>query len=51
MQESTSSASEAKAVGMRVVTFGIVAVVLILGSAGIFLLLNLPDANAFNSRY
>ena len=50
MPASSSSASEAKAVGARVVTFGIIAVVLILGGAGAFLLLNLPDANAFNAR-
>ena len=50
MQETTSSASEAKAAGTRVVGFGIVAVILILGGAGAFLLLNLPDANAFNAR-
>ena len=50
MQANTSSASEAKAVGTRIVTFGIVAVVLILGIAGALLLWNLPDANAFNAR-
>ena len=50
MQGSTSSASEAKAVGTRIVTFGIIAVVLILGLAGAFLFWNLPDANAFNAR-
>lgn len=50
MPDNTSSASEAKAAGTRVVTFGIAAVILILGAAGIFLLLNLPDANAFNMR-
>lgn len=50
MQESSSSASEARAAGTRVVGFGIVAVILILGGAGVFLLLNLPDANAFNAR-
>lgn len=50
MQENTSSASEARAAGTKVVTFGIVAVVLILGAAGAFLFLNLPDANAFNAR-
>lgn len=50
MQESTSSASEARAAGTRVVGFGIAAVILILGLAGVFLLLNLPDANAFNAR-
>ncbi len=50
MQANSSSASEAKAVGTRIVTFGIIAVVLILGIAGALLLLNLPDANAFNAR-
>ena len=50
MPDNTSSASEAKAAGTRVVTFGIAAVILILGGAGVFLLLNLPDANAFNMR-
>jgi DNA-binding winged helix-turn-helix (wHTH) protein len=50
MQANTSSASEAKAVGTRIVGFGIAAVVLILGLAGAFLLLNLPDANAFNAK-
>lgn len=50
MQANTSSASEAKAVGTKIVTFGIIAVVLILGLAGAFLLLTLPDANAFNAR-
>lgn len=50
MQASTSSASETRAAGARVVVLGIVAVVVILGAAGIFLFLNLPDANAFNAR-
>ena len=50
MQDSSSSASEAKAAGTKVVAFGIVAVILILGGAAVFLLLNLPDANAFNAR-
>lgn len=50
MQANTSSASDAKAVGTRIVTFGIIAVVLILGLAGALLLFNLPDANAFNTR-
>lgn len=50
MQANTSSASEAKAVGTKIVTFGIIAVVLILGLAGALLLFNLPDANAFNTR-
>ena len=41
MQANTSSASEAKAVGTKIVTFGIIAVVLILGLAGALLLFNL----------
>lgn len=50
MQANSSSASEARAVGTKLVTLGIVAVVVILGLAGAFLLLYLPDANAFNAR-
>ena len=50
MQDNTSSATETRAVGNRVVTIGIVAIVLILLAAAIFLFLNLPDANAFNQR-
>ncbi len=50
MQANSSSASEAKAVGTRIVGYGIAAVVLILGLAGAVLLFNLPDANAFNER-
>ncbi len=36
--------------GNRVVAFGIVAIVLILFGAALFLFLNLPDANAFNAK-
>ena len=50
MQDNTSSASDIRVAGARVVTLGIIAVVLILGAAGAFLFLNLPDANAFNAR-
>ncbi len=50
MQANSSSASDAKAVGTRIVGFGIAAVVLILALAGAVLLFNLPDANAFNAR-
>lgn len=50
MQVSSSSVSDAKTAGTRVVTIGIVAVVVILGSAAAFLLWTLPDANAFNAR-
>lgn len=50
MQANTSSVSEARLAGTRVVAIGIAAVVLILGAAGVFLFANLPDADAFNTR-
>jgi DNA-binding winged helix-turn-helix (wHTH) protein len=36
--------------GNRVVAFGIVAIVIILLAAAVFLFVNLPDANAFNAK-
>lgn len=50
MQENTSSASDSLRAGNRVVAFGIMAIVLILLGAAVFLFLSLPDANAFNAR-
>ena len=50
MQDITSSASDARAAASRAVILGVVAIIVILGGAGAFLLLNLPDANAFNAR-
>ena len=50
MQDSTSSVSDAKAAGTRVVALGIAAVVLILGSTAAFLLWRLPAADAFNNQ-
>ena len=50
MQEPTSSATDALKAGNRVVAGGIAAIVLILLGAAVFLFLNLPDANAFNTR-
>lgn len=50
MQESSTSASDARRSGTRVVYFGIAAIVLILLAAAVFLFLTLPDANAFNAR-
>jgi len=50
VQENISSASESLKAGNRVVAGGIVAIVLILLGAAVFLLLNLPDANAFNAK-
>jgi DNA-binding winged helix-turn-helix (wHTH) protein len=48
--ETTSSVTESLRAGNRTVAFGIVAIVLILGAAAVFLLMALPDANAFNAR-
>ena len=50
MRVPTSSVSDARTAGARVVALGIAGVVLILGSAAAFLLWRLPDANAFNAR-
>ena len=47
---STSSASEAREIGNRIVVAGIAAIVLILAIAAVLLFINLPDANAFNAR-
>ncbi|MDX5358430.1 MAG: helix-turn-helix domain-containing protein [Rhodobacterales bacterium] len=50
MPAPTSSAIEALRRGSRTVTLGVAAVVVILLAAAVFLFLNLPDANAFNTR-
>ncbi len=50
MQESSTSASEVRQTGNRIVVAGISAIVLILAAAAVLLLANLPDANAFNER-
>ncbi len=47
---STSSASETREIGNRIVVAGIAAIVLILAIAAVLLFINLPDANAFNTR-
>ncbi len=47
---STSSATEAREIGSKVVIGGIAAIVGILLVAAILLFINLPDANAFNAR-
>jgi DNA-binding winged helix-turn-helix (wHTH) protein len=49
-QVSTSSASEAREIGNRIVVMGIAAIVAILAIAAVLLFINLPDANAFNMR-
>lgn len=46
----TSSATEARQTGNRIVIAGITAIVVILAVAAILLFMNLPDANAFNAR-
>lgn len=46
----TSSATEAREIGNRIVVAGIGAIVLILAIAAVLLFVNLPDANAFNMR-
>jgi len=48
--DNTSSATETRLTGTKVVTLGIAAIVLILLVAAVLLFMNLPDANAFNSR-
>lgn len=50
MPERISSVTESLKAGNRVVTYGIAAIVLILLAAAVLLFLNLPDANAFNTR-
>lgn len=50
MPELTSSVTESLRAGNRVVSFGIAAIVAILGLAATLLFYNLPDANAFNAR-
>ncbi|WP_372340130.1 transcriptional regulator [Yoonia sp.] len=50
VQVSTSSATESREIGNRIVVAGIAAIVLILAIAAVLLFINLPDANAFNMR-
>lgn len=50
MPDPTISVSEARRSGTRLVGFGIAAIVVILAVTAVFLVLTLPDANAFNAR-
>lgn len=50
MPANTSSATDTRRSGGRIVAVGIAAIVAILLVAAILLFLNLPDANAFNAR-
>ena len=47
---STTSATDARRTGARLVGVGIAAVVVLLVGAGVLLMFTLPDANAFNAR-
>ncbi|MDX5401485.1 MAG: hypothetical protein LPK02_03870 [Rhodobacterales bacterium] len=50
MQDNTTSASEARRTGNRIVTLGLVGIVAILAITAVLLFRNLPDANAFNTK-
>ena len=50
MPDNTSSATETRITGSKVVAIGIATIVLILLVAAVLLFMNLPDANAFNAR-
>lgn len=47
---SSTSATESREIGNRIVVAGIAAIVAILAIAAVLLFINLPDANAFNAR-
>lgn len=47
---STTSATDARRTGARLVGVGIAAIVMLLVGAGVLLMFTLPDANAFNAR-
>ncbi len=47
---STTSATDARRTGARLVGLGIAAIVVLLVGAGVLLMFTLPDANAFNAR-
>lgn len=49
-QVNTSSATESREIGNRIVVAGVAGIVLILAIAAVLLFINLPDANAFNMR-
>ena len=50
VQVTSSSASEARRSGNRIVIVGLTVIVVMLAVAGVLLLVSLPDANAFNAR-
>lgn len=50
VQQTTTSATETRALGDRTVVIGITVVVLLLAGAAVLLFMNLPDAGAFNAQ-
>ncbi|PYE84633.1 winged helix-turn-helix domain-containing protein [Pseudoroseicyclus aestuarii] len=50
MRESSTSASETRATGTRIVTTGLAGIAALLVGAAVLLFANLPDGNAFNAR-
>lgn len=50
MPDSTTSASDIRRTGDRMVLLGLAGIVAILGIAAVLLFVNLPDANAFDAR-
>lgn len=50
MQAPSSSVTDARRSGTRIVMFGLIGIIAILGIAALLLFFNLPDANAFNAR-
>ncbi|HSG55872.1 transcriptional regulator [Seohaeicola saemankumensis] len=50
MQDNSTSASEARRAGNRIVTLGLAGIIAILGVTAVLLFRNLPDANAFNMK-
>src|SRR6056297_3559656 len=50
MQETSTTAADARRSGNRIVVAGITAIVVILTLAAVFIFVSLPDANAFNAR-
>jgi DNA-binding winged helix-turn-helix (wHTH) protein len=50
VQDNTTSASEARRTGNRIVTLGLAGIVAILTVTALLLFRNLPDANAFNMK-
>ena len=50
MPDNTTSVTDARRSGARIVTLGLAAIVALLAALGAWLLFTLPDAGAFNDR-